>query len=57
MGVETLLLLTTTAERFFARRGYAVGPRDAAPLEIRQTPEFAGLCPSSSVCMRKRLPA
>jgi amino-acid N-acetyltransferase len=55
IGVETLHLLTTTAAGFFAGRGYAVAPRDAAPPEIQTTAEFGGLCPSSSVCMRKRL--
>jgi amino-acid N-acetyltransferase len=55
--VEALYLLTTTAERFFAARGYAVIARDAAPPEIRATVEFAGLCPASSVCMTKQLGA
>jgi amino-acid N-acetyltransferase len=55
LGVDRLYLLTTTAERFFAARGYAVAPRDAAPPEIQATAEFAGLCPSSSVCMIKRV--
>lgn len=55
LGVDTLYLLTTTAERFFAARGYAVTSRDAAPPEIEATSEFAGLCPSSSICMTKRV--
>jgi amino-acid N-acetyltransferase len=55
LGVETLYLLTTTAERFLAAHGYAVTPRDAAPPEIQATSEFAGLCPSSSICMAKRV--
>ncbi len=55
MGVEALYLLTTTAERFFATRGYAGTERDAAPPEIRATAEFAVLCPASAVCMSKRL--
>jgi amino-acid N-acetyltransferase len=54
-GVETIYLLTTTAERYFAARGYAVAPRDSAPPEIRATTEFAELCPSNSVCMTKRI--
>jgi amino-acid N-acetyltransferase len=55
LGVETLYLLTTSAAPFFAARGYAVTPRDAAPPEIRATTEFADLCPSGSVCMTKRV--
>jgi amino-acid N-acetyltransferase len=56
-GIATLHLLTTTAEKFFAARGYAVAPRDAAPREIQATAEFAGLCPSSSVYLTKRVAA
>ena len=55
LGIEALYLLTTTAERFFAARGYTVIPREAAPLDIRATTEFAELCPASSVCMTKRV--
>lgn len=55
LGIDTLYLLTTSAERFFAARGYAVIPRDATPPAIRDTAEFAGICPSSAICMTKRL--
>ncbi len=55
LGVETLYLLTTTADRFFAARGYAATPRDSTPPAIRATREFAELCPASSACMSKRL--
>ena len=54
-GVHTLYLLTTTAEAFFARRGYSRLDRAVAPAAIRSTREFAGLCPSSSTFMFKRL--
>jgi amino-acid N-acetyltransferase len=53
LGIEALYLLTTTAERFFAARGYTVIPRDAAPPSIRATAEFAELCPVRSVCLTK----
>ena len=55
LGVDRLYLLTTTAERFFAAHGYAVTPRETAPPEIRGMAEFTELCPSSSVCMTKRI--
>lgn len=55
LGVETLYLLTTTGETFFAAHGYAVTPRETAPPQIQATAEFAGLCPSNSVCMTKRV--
>jgi len=54
-GVGTLYLLTTTAENFFARRGYHRIDRTVAPAPIRSTREFAGLCPASSAFMFKRL--
>ena len=54
-GVRTLYLLTTTAEGFFARLGYASVAREAAPPAIRSTPEFAGICPASSAFMSKQL--
>ena len=55
LGLDALYLLTTTAERFFAAHGYAVGPRETVPPEIQATAEFAELCPSNSVCMTKRV--
>lgn len=54
-GVATLYLLTTTADAFFARRGYVEVDRGTVSAAIRETPEFAELCPHSATCMRKSL--
>ena len=54
-GIRTLYLLTTTAEGFFARRGYASADRAAVPDAIAATPEFRGICPASAACMSKAL--
>jgi amino-acid N-acetyltransferase len=54
-GVKNLYLLTTTAEEFFARRGYARADRGHAPPAIRATREFSGICPASSAFMHKQL--
>ena len=54
-GVRTLYLLTTTAERFFARHGYSHATRDSAPDVIRATREFSGICPASSAFMKREL--
>ena len=54
-GIETLYLLTTTAPGFFAGLGYVEIDRSETPEGIRETTEFADLCPESAVCMRKRL--
>jgi len=54
-GAREIYLLTTTAERFFARAGYESVPRNDAPSAIRETSEFATICPASAALMRKRL--
>lgn len=56
-GVDTLYLLTTSAAPFFAKGGYEVVPRSAAPQAIQTTTQFSGLCPATSTCMAKRLNA
>jgi amino-acid N-acetyltransferase len=56
-GLAALYLLTTTAEAFFSRRGYVRLPRAAAPSVLRQTTEFAALCPASAVCLTRTLTA
>jgi len=53
--VETLCLLTTTASEFFAGNGYVEVEREVAPAAIRETGEFAELCPNSATCMEKSL--
>lgn len=55
VGVKSIYLLTTTAESFFSRRGYALTRRDDAPASIRTTREFADICPASSTFMVKQL--
>lgn len=54
-GARSIYLLTTTAEGFFERRGYRSVPRDSAPPGIRETREFADMCPASSAFMVKIL--
>ena len=54
-GVEQFYLLTTTADKFFARNDYTVFDRQAVPESISKTTEFNTLCPDSAVCMRKIL--
>jgi amino-acid N-acetyltransferase len=52
-GVERFWLLTTTAEAFFARRGFRVTPRAGAPAKIAATHEFKSLCPSTAICLSR----
>lgn len=54
-GVRALYLLTTTAEPFFAARGYHKANRDEAPSAIKSTREFSDICPANSSFMIKNL--
>jgi len=53
--MERLYLLTTTAETYFHRLGYAPAAREGAPLAIRATSQFSGLCPASASFLMKQL--
>jgi len=53
--IARLILLTQTADKFFAQRGYRVMERTAAPSDVQGSEEFRSLCPSSAVCMAKVL--
>lgn len=55
MEVDTLYLLTLTAEAFFKKCGYRRIARDSAPAGIQETSEFKNLCPASAVCMVRYL--
>ncbi len=53
--VRELVLLTQTAEAFFARLDFQVIGREQAPTAVRSSSEFRTLCPASAVCMTKTL--
>lgn len=55
LGVQQLFLLTTTAEAYFSKLGYSAASREDAPLPIKATAQFSGLCPASSLFMSKHL--
>jgi len=55
LGAQRVFLLTETAERFFARRGYRRLERARAPAGIAASREFAALCPDSAVLMFREL--
>ena len=57
MEVDSLYLLTLTAEGFFKKCDYRPIARDSAPAEIQETTEFRSLCPASAVCMVRHLVA
>lgn len=52
-GVRELWLLTIDVDRFFLKLGYVGRMRSDAPIAIRSTEEFSGLCPGDAVLMSK----
>ena len=55
LKLNTLYLLTMTAESFFEKHGYKPTKRESAPEGIQETAEFAIMCPASVTCMVKHL--
>lgn len=53
--VIDLYLLTETAHNYFLKKGFQEVPRDIVPDVIRQTTEFAQVCPASAVVMKLTL--
>lgn len=56
-GIQSLYLLTTTAERYFPSFGFTVTTRDSVPEPIKATEEFREACPASAIVMRLPLSA
>jgi amino-acid N-acetyltransferase len=54
-GLGALVLLTQTAEAFFANRGYRRIDRAAVPAAVQASAEFRSLCPASAAAMIKVL--
>lgn len=52
-GIGDMYLLTTTAEHYFSRLGFACADRECVPAAVRTSAEFTGACPASAVVMRK----
>jgi N-acetylglutamate synthase-like GNAT family acetyltransferase len=54
-NIKTLYLLTTTAEDYFSNYGFIKIRRETVPEVISNTKEFSSICPSSAVCMMKKI--
>jgi amino-acid N-acetyltransferase len=54
-GTDDVYLLTTTAEHYFPRLGFACVTRDEVPERVQTSVEFTGACPSSAVVMQRKL--
>jgi amino-acid N-acetyltransferase len=56
-GIEELFLLTTTAEEYFPRFGFARTTRSAVPAALKASAEFQGACPDTAIVMTRRIAA
>ena len=54
-GTTDVVLLTTTADRWFPRFGFTRTSRDEVPTPLHASLEFQGACPASAVVMRLRM--
>jgi arsenate reductase len=54
-GPGRIYALTTTAASYFLRLGFVPADRAAAPESIKQSPQFASVCPTSAVFLEYRL--
>ncbi len=55
LKIDSLYLLTMTAEQFFKIHGFYYAQRNSAPAAIQETTEFQSLGPASAICMTKNL--
>ena len=53
--INSIYLLTTSADQFFTRLGYQTIGREYAPESVQETTEFQSICPASAICMCKQL--
>jgi len=55
LGARTAYLLTTTAAKYAASKGFEQVDRASVPPGIAALPQLRGICPSMAVCMRRRI--
>jgi arsenate reductase len=55
MRLRDIYLITTTAAPFFGRLGFELVDRAEVPEGIRQSAEFASICPGNAAVLRKSL--
>lgn len=51
--IKDIYLLTETAEKYFAGKGFSVLSRDLVPDEIKRSKEFSHVCPASAIVMKR----
>jgi N-acetylglutamate synthase-like GNAT family acetyltransferase len=55
LDVRRLLLLTTTAEKYFEKKGFSRIDQRSVTGPITSSAEFTGACPSTAACMELML--
>ena len=55
LNASSVSLLTTTAETYFPRFGFAVVPRSALPIALKDSLELRGACPDSAIALHLNL--
>jgi len=55
IGLHEIYLLTSTAEKYFLKKGFEVKNREHCPAEIKGSKEYSSICPSSSSLMSKKI--
>lgn len=54
-NITDVYLLTTTADKYFSKKGFLQVQRESVPPVIRQTREFKSICPASAVVMHRKV--
>jgi amino-acid N-acetyltransferase len=54
-GTKSLYLITTTAEKYFLKKGFQRIDREQVPASIKSSREFTTLCPSTATVMTMEL--
>ncbi|MFC4705179.1 MULTISPECIES: arsenic resistance N-acetyltransferase ArsN2 [Paraburkholderia] len=54
-AVQSVVLLTTTAERYFAGQGFTPVTRHEVPQPLLASSQFQGVCPASAATMLRAL--
>jgi len=55
IGLNTIYLLTETAQKYFAGKGYQLIERKDAPQLLKHSSEFSHVCPATAAFMKKNL--
>jgi len=56
-GIRDVYLLTTTAEEYFPKFGFARAARGDVPEPVKASREFQGACPDTAVVMKRTVTA